>query len=313
MIIVFGVIGACNKNTDAEATDDAEAYGEVVARIGEQKITAEQLENDLASLAGGERRAKQVGAYQARLNRMIDLMVIEQEARDQGIVNDTEYAHELKLIKARAVREERELMQKMLYRKINQQIDISEIELQNYYRQSKNRFFSSRLQLRRIVVDDEKTATEVIVRIAAGEDFGKIAAEVSTDPQLREARGDMGPLLRNAIPRTLRTVAFNLKTEGEISSPFLVQNHWNFLQLTKKEDKVMLPFENVKQQLTQELRRKKAAEAMKTLLVERRAMLNIDINKIVLAKLGPLLHEKRQAVEINLQRDNPESAIKSGH
>jgi len=278
---MFVTISACTK-----APDDTSSVS--IAKVGDKTITVTELEGEVNSLPGGKQRATYPGGYEAVLDRMIDLVVIEKEAGKRNLSESKEYKEAMVEIRARHAREEREVLHKLLFEEVSKNVQVSEEELQAYYQQSKNRFLTSTIHLRRIMVSDEKQINEIAKKLKSGSDFTKLAAEHNEDAALKQANGDMGDMLRNDVPRSLRVAAFSLRDPGSISAPFYADGKWNLLQLIKQASGVERPYENVKQQLELELRRKKATEQMNTMLTAQRKALNVTIDKEKLAKLGPL-------------------------
>ncbi len=187
---------------------------------------------------------------------------------------------------ARARREERRLLRTLLYERIEAETVVMEEELRAKFEASQGRFLTSRIHLRRLVVDDEPAAREAKRRVEAGEEFTEIAAQESTDPTIRATRGDVGELERSQVPVSLRGVGFGLETEGEVSEPFELEGKWNLLQLVSRHSGVPRPFEQVRAQLERELRRAKAGEAFERVLLARRAALGVKIDEELLAGLG---------------------------
>ncbi len=69
-----------------------------------------------------------------------------------------------------------------------------------------------------ILVDTESEAIQVLNRLGKGEDWNKIATEVSTDTNTRNNGGDLGWFARGVIVKEVEDAAFSLKV-GEISQP----------------------------------------------------------------------------------------------
>lgn len=86
------------------------------------------------------------------------------------------------------------------------------------------------LWARHILVADEATATSVRQRLAAGEDFAKVAAEVSTDSGTKDKGGDLGWFGTGTMVAEFQTAAFGLKV-GEISEPVKSQFGYHIIQL----------------------------------------------------------------------------------
>ena len=92
---------------------------------------------------------------------------------------------------------------------------------------------------REIVVADEATAKKVIDRLNNGEDFGKVAAEVSQDTASATQGGDLGWFAKGAKDAAIDQAAFSLPI-GQISQPIQISNsHYAILQVIARQDHVL--------------------------------------------------------------------------
>jgi len=94
-----------------------------------------------------------------------------------------------------------------------------------------------------IVLDSMGTynkAKEVLARIKNGEDFSKVAQEVSQDPGSKDKGGDLGFFDRRRMVQPFDSVAFMLKV-GEVSDLVRTPFGWHIIKVT--EIKPYQPFE----------------------------------------------------------------------
>ncbi|HQM55136.1 MAG TPA: peptidylprolyl isomerase, partial [Anaerolineaceae bacterium] len=87
---------------------------------------------------------------------------------------------------------------------------------------------------RHILVASEEEANAVIERLKKGEDFGTLAAELSTDTSSGVNGGDLGWFSRGQMVEPFETAAYALKI-GEISQPVKSDFGFHVIQLLGKE------------------------------------------------------------------------------
>jgi len=108
---------------------------------------------------------------------------------------------------------------------------------------------------RHILVEDEAQAKAVAERLKKGEDFAKVAAELSKDPGSGKEGGSLGWFTKDRMVPEFAEVAFKL-TKGQVSDPVKSQFGWHIIKLEDKRAKPLPDFAAVKPQIDQYLERK---------------------------------------------------------
>jgi peptidyl-prolyl cis-trans isomerase C len=118
----------------------------------------------------------------------------------------------------------------------------------------------------RAPANDEKASKEaedkikaVIVRLKAGEDFAKVAAEVTEDPSGKANGGDLGYFTKEQMVPEFSDVAFKLD-KGQISDPVKTQFGWHVIKVEDSRVKPAPKFDEVKGQIETYVVRKAQAD-----------------------------------------------------
>jgi peptidyl-prolyl cis-trans isomerase C len=98
---------------------------------------------------------------------------------------------------------------------------------------------------RHILLPTEEEAKAALARIKAGEDFAKIATELSKDPA--GDGGDLGWFTKDRMVPEFADPAFKLEP-GQVSDPVKSQFGWHIIKVEGKRMKTFPPFEQVKDQ-----------------------------------------------------------------
>jgi len=79
-------------------------------------------------------------------------------------------------------------------------------------------------------------ANKAIVRLRAGEDFAKMARELSQDPGSRDSGGDIGFMKRGELDPAYEKASLNLETGRFTQSPVRSRFGWHVIELVQKHD-----------------------------------------------------------------------------
>jgi parvulin-like peptidyl-prolyl isomerase len=116
-----------------------------------------------------------------------------------------------------------------------------------------------------VVKAKEAAAKKAAARAKKGEDFTKLAKELSEEPGAKEAGGDLGFFSKDRMVPEFAEVAFSEKP-GEISAPVRTQFGWHIIKVTDKKPAGTVPFEEVKDQIAAYLKSTKQREAIQGIL-----------------------------------------------
>ena len=116
-----------------------------------------------------------------------------------------------------------------------------------------------------VVKQKEEAAAKAAERAAAGEDFTKLAKELSEEPGASESGGDLGFFPKDRMVPEFAEAAFAQKV-GDISKPVKTQFGWHVIKVTDKKEAGTVPFDQVKEQVVSYLKSTNQREAVQAVL-----------------------------------------------
>jgi peptidyl-prolyl cis-trans isomerase C len=111
------------------------------------------------------------------------------------------------------------------------------------------------VRARHILVENEDDAKKAYQRVKGGEDFAKVAEELSKDPGSKAEGGDLGFFSKDRMVEPFAEAAFKLEP-GQIAEPVKSQFGWHVIKLEEKRNKPVPSFEETKEQIDTYLGRK---------------------------------------------------------
>lgn len=220
----------------------------VVARINGQPVTAADLalaaEDPALSLPGVDEAAKQ----NLLVDYMIDLKVGAQAAEAAKVGDSPEFKRKLAYFRDKL------LLDEYLEREAKKAVT-PEAGKALYDQTVKSMKPEEEVRARHILVESEDEAKKIAARIKGGEDFAKIAGEVSKDPGSKTEGGDLGWFTQERMVKPFADAAFKL-APGQVSDPVKTQFGWHVLRVEEKRTKPVPTFEEMKEQIDQYLTRK---------------------------------------------------------
>jgi peptidyl-prolyl cis-trans isomerase C len=233
----------------------------VVANIGDQKITVSDFDKMVGFLDADKQKLieKNPQLKEAVLRQFIQSIVISNLAKEKGFDKTAEVRDQVDFFK------DNYLSTLYLKHEIVGKINIPEEDLKKYYEAHKDEFKTPEMvKVRHILVKVDASATEkdkkaakkkaegILKRIKAGEDFAKLAAEVSDDPGSKESGGEIGFFPKGRMVKSFEDAAFALKP-GEVSGLVKTQYGYHIIKVEEKKPAGIQPFDEVKESIRQKL------------------------------------------------------------
>lgn len=182
------------------------------------------------------------------LDYLIDLKLVARQAEKDKLGEGADFARRLAMAKDKL------LMDKLLVQEGDKAT--SDEALKKFYDETvKTLKPEQEVRARHILVETEEEAKKALERVKKGEDFAKVATELSKDPGSGKDGGDLGYFTKDRMVKEFGDVAFALKP-GEISGVVKSQFGYHIIKVEDKRERPIPPFDQVKDQLKQYLVRK---------------------------------------------------------
>ena len=129
-----------------------------------------------------------------------------------------------------------------------------------------------------LVVEKEKAAKAIVERVKKGEDFGKLAAELSEDPSAKQNSGDLDFFGREQMVPEFSTAAFKMKQDEVSAEPVRSQFGYHIIKVTGHKDAETVPLDQAKPKLMAYLQNQKKQQEIEKVVKEMRAKADVKVN-----------------------------------
>ena len=126
------------------------------------------------------------------------------------------------------------------------------------------------------VAEKQAQAKKILERAQDGEDFAKLAREVSDDAATRAEGGDLGYFGKDMLPKPIEELVFAMKP-GEVRGPVRADRGFHVIKLVDRKTKDAKPLDDVKDDIRMQLRQKDMERQTKIYLTELRKKTLVDI------------------------------------
>jgi parvulin-like peptidyl-prolyl isomerase len=306
LVVAVCQLAACNMDGVFNRKYVATVNGEKIY-LDEYQLRLNAQKGILSPKAFPDSLNKRVRLEDEILESMITEKIILQRARELNLsVSNTELERKivdirkdygdnfLKLLTAENVRYEdwrEEVRKEMLLDRlvavdIQAHIHVSDDEAEDYFNDHPDiGKTETRVRAAQIVVRDERKADDIKTRLENGEDFAKVAVQVSIGPEAVRG-GDLGLISRQTMPEPLDNTLFNLPV-GKISPVVKSPYGYHILKVMEIQPAKTRPFADCKEEVIAAIRTQKEDAAFTSWLE------GLKI-KAVIKKETSLLREKTQ-------------------
>jgi peptidyl-prolyl cis-trans isomerase C len=251
----------------------AQAPDPVVARVNGVEIHQSDL--TLAEDDVGQNLPQQGGADARRdylVSYLSDMILLAQAAEERRLQDDPDFKRRAALARNKVLMET--LLQNEGKKSLTDQALRAVYEDAVKQMGNEEEVHARHILFRVANPTDEKASKEaedkvkaVIERVKKGEDFAKLANELTEDPSGRKDGGDLGYFTKDQMVPEFSAVAFKLD-KGNISDPIKTQFGWHVLKVEDKRKRQPPEFDKVKPQLETFVERKAQVELVNKLRAE---------------------------------------------
>jgi peptidyl-prolyl cis-trans isomerase C len=234
------------------------ADDKVLATVNGQSITDTDLQALMASLGPQLSQVPEAARPRAALDRLIDMRVLSDEAKKDGLDKAPEYLARLETIRQQL------LISEFVKDKIEASVTDADVKAR-YDKEVAGFAPPEELRARHILVKTKEEADDIIKQLNAGADFSKLATEKSQDPGSAAKGGDLDYFSAGDMVAPFEEAAQKLKVGEYTKEPVQTQFGWHVIQLEDRRKQKAPEFDSVKDQIRQTIVGEKFAEALQTL------------------------------------------------
>jgi peptidyl-prolyl cis-trans isomerase C len=231
----------------------ASADPKVLAKVDGAPITEDDVADAMADIGPGLPQKLEGAARQKYvLDYLVDLKLAAKKAEADKLTSTPEFERKLTYYRDKLAMEQ-------LLGSVAKAATTEEAERKAYDEAAKAEPPQQEIHARHILVPTEEEAKAALARVKAGEDFAKVATELSKDPS--GDGGDLGWFTKDRMVPEFSEAAFKLK-EGEISEPIKTQFGWHIIKVEGVRTKTFPPFEQIKDQAARYVAQKAESDAI---------------------------------------------------
>lgn len=252
------VAAADNPAKDMMAKEnEAENKEVIVAKLNGENVSRQDVIDFMNSMPAQMRQIPPEQLFPMAVEQIISNKVIDSKAKSAGLEKDETVIKQLELAKAQLIRAqfiENQIKENMTDERVKSKYDeylASFPEIQE-------------MNAAHILVDDEKTAKDIIAKLDKGQDFATLAKEFSKDGS-GENGGDLGYFAKAEVVPEFADAAYALETGKYSKAPVKSEFGYHIIKAGEKRQRPPAEFSQIKPYIEQELRREILQEVVESL------------------------------------------------
>lgn len=260
----------------AQPTGD-QSGGDVLATVGNQKITREMLDNIIATIPEENRIPFLTPDGRKKiLDEVVNFELFARAAKDSKIESEP-------AIKTRLQYEETQYLAREYFRREQgRQAPVSEDSIKDFYSSHIKEFAPpEEIQARHILVKTEAAANKIVEELKSGADFAELAKKKSIDPAAQkggklELMDGKDWLPRGSFEKSFEHVLFKI-SKGQIGGPVKSQFGWHILKVDDRRQPEPPSFVQVRSMIKSRLENERNSELHKKITNDLKAKIPVVI------------------------------------
>ena len=240
----------------------------VLAQVGDYKITIKEFNDFARQLRQPFQTAQdEFNEKKKVLDSMIINRLLVQAAYEKGIDGSEDVARVV------LANKDKFLLDVLYQKDIAGKAKVTDAELKDFYNKLEYKIRASH-----ILVNSEDTANMLVDSIKNGANFEQLAYDHSIDPSAKRNRGDLGYFTYGAMVDEFQDAAFQMEP-GEVSPPIKSKYGYHIIKLVDREkNDARRDFDSMKDQLRQQLERKKQMEMVEAYMNQLKDLYKITVD-----------------------------------
>ena len=241
----------------------------ILASVNGINITEADVTNAILSMGQRGQSLMNPQGKQMVLEQLINRALLLASAKRELVEMDPEFKAQLAAVKD-------ELLTKFEINRALKNVKVTEAEVKEYFDTHPEQFDRGEtVNASHILVDSEEKAKEIKAELASGAlTFEEAAKRYSTCPS-KDNGGNLGEFGKGQMVKEFEDAAFSLDS-GKISDPVKTQFGYHIIKVLSKSESSALTFDEVKEQLTEQLLSEKQQKAYTSKINQLKILFPVD-------------------------------------
>jgi peptidyl-prolyl cis-trans isomerase C len=265
----------------AAPLEGAQKADAVIARVGDEKITAAEFREVLIALRTSGDPGKLAltlspEGQESILRELVDARLMARRAREKKLDTDPDVKRRIDIAVTSI------LLKELVDREVAA-LDLSEGRLRAYYESHKGTFRdSARVKARHIVTATRSEAEDALNKLRAGSDFAALAGTLNTD-NTKNSSGDLGWVPRGYMVKEFEAALFALG-QGQISGIVKTSFGYHIIKAEELAGEKIQPFAQAQDRIRKVIAEQRLSELREEL--KKNTTVTIDRDQ-----LDKMIHE----------------------